>query len=268
MRDTINSTQDLLRDAFTAFWGEQLTIEPEGKGLAVAMPLMDATGWQVVLHLEPLTGTHWAVGDRGATLGMLDDAGKNLDAGKFRDIIDAQCRFYGFERDGLVLSRTVRFPFDAAEIQIFAEGLVALSHLVPKTKKDVTINTLPRMEDRISSYFHRRQWHPERRRKLSGKVESDIVVEYYWEGLSTALNPRPIALQPVGRTAGLKDYMEKWAWRWTDLKNANPKLIKAMVFDPDAQAWDRESRNIGEQVCDIFVPIFEAEEALDKELVA
>ena len=192
----------------------------------------------------------------------MDDAGKNLNATATRETIEAQARFYGFERNGLILQKAVRFPFDPVEIQVFADGLVALTHLAPKRQVSVSKSAAYRMEERIGNYFYRHHWEPIRHHKLAGKVESEIVVDYYLE------RKRPLALQPIGRSHQLRPYMEQWAWRWTDLKSAHPDLLKAMVFDPDAQAWDPVSRRIGEMVCDIFVPYYEADEALDGALVA
>lgn len=257
MRDVLKDTRDGLREALTSFWDGQLQIEPEGRGLAVAMPLMDSSGWQVVVHLVPFTPGQWILSDQGATLGMIDDAGKDPDGKGLREAVASQGRLYGFERDGLVLQRTVRFPFDPAEIQIFAEGLVALSHLCPKRKDTVGNHTSQRIEERISRYFYDRQWTPKRHHKLAGVVETAIEVDFYLEGV------RPLALQPVGRPRHLRNYMEQWGWRWTDLKNAHPDLIKMMVFDPDSQHWDNDSMRIGEEVCDIFVPVYESEEALN-----
>jgi len=87
-------------------------------------------------------------------------------------------------------------------------------------------------------------------------------VEFYIEGA------RSLALQTVSRSHQLRPYMEQWAWRWTDLRRAHPNLLEVMVFDPDNQAWDAETLRLGEQVCDIFVPYYEAESALDAGLAA
>jgi len=264
MSRTDASPQPHLREALTAFWSEQLRFEdaPQGEGFVTALPLMDASGWQVVLHLRPLTPTQWLVSDEGATLGSLDDVGKNVNARKFREVVEAQCRFYDFERDGLILQKAVAFPFAPTEIQVFAEGLVAISHLAPKVQRKVETSSSTRIEAHVSRYFHQKNWTPERRHKLEGQIESRIVVDFYWE------NDRALALQPVGPHHRLRDYMERWGWRWTDLGRAHPELIKAMVFDPDTQDWDPDSLDIGRKVCDVFVPYTEADEALDAALTA
>lgn len=262
MTKVVQNIVQELRCAMTGFWEEQLQVEAKSEGFAVAMPLMDSSGWQVVVHLAPLMPGQWRISDNGATLGMLDDSGMRLDGKKLRDVIDTHCRFYGFQREGLVLQRPVQFPFDPVEIQIFAEGLVALSHLCPKGKVIPPSRSGQRMEERLSRYFHDRHWAPKRHHKLAGAVEPEIEVDFYWDGI------RPLALQPVGRSRKLRGYMEQWGWRWTDLSRAQPDLLRAMVYDPDLQEWDSASKRIGEEVCDIFVPVFEVEEALDAFLAA
>ena len=160
------------------------------------------------------------------------------------------------------MQRTLRHPFEPSEIQIFAEGLVALSHLCPKTRRAVTTRAAERIEDRIQRYFYQRAWTPKRNYPLAGQIEPAIKVDFYWEGA------RPLALQPVERTRNLRSYMEQWGWRWTDLHRAHDNLVKAMVYDPDNQAWDDASRRIGEKVCDIFVPIHDSEAVLDEFMAA
>ena len=246
-----------LREVLTGFWNEQFRVETTPGGLVAAMPMMNAAGWQVVVHLEKLTGNLWRISDHGETLGGLDDSGRHPDSGKTRESVELQCRYYGLARDGLNLVKVLRCPFDPVEIQIFVEGLVALSQLAPKRQTDAGLSLLHRMETRVVEFFEGRQWPTQRRHKLVGQVESEIVVEFY------ASARRPIALQPVGRNRQLRGYMEQWGWRWTDLGRAHPELIKAMVFDPDNQEWDPTSRRIGEKACDVFVPYTEIDEALD-----
>lgn len=251
-----------LREVLTAFWDEQFRIEETADGLVAAMPLMDASGWQVVVHLAQVAPGRWLICDQGEILSGLDDAGRNPDAGKVRETVQAQCRFYGMERDGPILRKLLSYPFDPAEIQIFAEGLAAISHLRPKRPADVTVSPVHRMEARVAEYFERKHWPLLRRHKLNGQVEREIVVDFYTE------EQRPLAVQTVGRNRQLRSYMEQWGWRWTDLGRAHPDLIKAMVFDPDNQEWDPASMRIGEKVCDVFVPLSEAEQALDAAVAA
>lgn len=129
-----------LRKVLTTFWNEQFRVEATAHGLVAAFPMMDASGWQVMVHLEPVTPDRWVISDQGEILIGLEDAGRNTDSGKVREAVQSQCAFYGIERDGLNLRKFLRYPFAPEEIQIFAEGLVALSHLLPKQQLDVAVN--------------------------------------------------------------------------------------------------------------------------------
>jgi hypothetical protein len=255
-------TQEL-RDRFNAFWHEHFQIEERPDGLALALPLMDANGWQIQLRLRKLSKTQWLATDQGQTLSLLEDSGKFADKGEMAKILAAQSKLYGYSRDGLELVRTIRFPFDPVEIQIFAEGLASLSHLIPKRKRDVVKSSFYRVEQQMDTYFRQRSWEPKRKHEITGQLESKVVVDFYLDQ-----SPRALALQPVSRSKNLKDYMEQWGFRWRDLADAQPDLVKAMIFDPDSQEWDRQSLRIGEAVCDVFVPYTEADEALDRILVA
>ncbi|MCC5806197.1 MAG: hypothetical protein JJU00_07700 [Opitutales bacterium] len=261
---SIDKTQliNTLRASFTAFWEEQLQVEAVADGVVVSPPVLYADGWQVTVHLEQLTPRQWRMTDRGATLGKLLDAGLHPDQGKLATVLQQQTSFYGFDRDGLQIEKLMRFPFEVAEIQIFAEGLVAISHLLPKVPKEIFPGTERMIEDRITSFFYNRRLTPLRRHKLAGQVEREITVDFYLEG------PKPLALQPVTRTRNLLPYMEQWGWRWTDLKNRHPDMICAMVYDPDNQQWDEASLNIGRQVCTIFAPHSETDAALSAALTA
>lgn len=245
-----------------SFWDEQFRVESSGEGLVAAMPVMDASGLQIVVHLKPLSPGYWLISDHGEILSGLDDLGCNTDSGKTHESLESQCKLYGIERDGLILQKLLKIPFDPIEIQVFTEGLAAISHLRPKRRAEVTLNPFVRMEGRMIDYFEKRSWVPERRHKLNGQVEHEIVVDFY------AQEQKPMAVQLVGRNRQLRSYMEQWGWRWTDLGAAHPELIKAMVFDPDNQEWDASSLKIGEKVCDVFTPYYEADEALDAALVA
>jgi hypothetical protein len=53
--------------------------------------------------------------------------------------------------------------------------------------------------------------------------------------------------------------MEQWGWRWTDLREKNPGLIRAMIYDPERQDWEETAEEIGRSVCDVFCPYHETE---------
>lgn len=256
MNATAENLSKTLRQAFLTFWDENLLIENREKGAVLSPPLMLASGWQVIVRLEPLTPGKWELSDDGKTLGLnLQSAPK-----AFKQRLEEFCRFYALEQDGFLLKKVISEPLNPVDIQVFSEALVAVSHLVAfHAPQAVGLPVNQVVEDRVSTYFHARNRQPQRKHKLSGKVDRDIVVDFYLE------NGRPIAVETVRRAKNILPYMEQWGYRWLDLKAAYPDMVRAMVFDPDSQRWDDNSLRIGRDVCDVFVPYTETD-ALDQYL--
>lgn len=44
----------------------------------------------------------------------------------------------------------------------------------------------------------------------------------------------------------------------SDIRNGNPEMLRAMVYDPDQQEWNDTALSIGRSVCDIFCPYFDS----------
>lgn len=250
MISTANNPIQQLKDTFQSFWNRNLRIESVRDGFVIAPPVMDANGWQIVLHLESLTPGKWRLSDRGKTLSHGLPGG----AKGFKDRLEDLGRFYRLEREGLEFFKIVPEPLDAVEIQVFAEGLVAVSHVVRHSLEQMkSPGASSLVEDRVSSFFHSRRIDAMRDYKLQGKVETEIMVDFF------VPNERPLAVEVVKRARKLRPYMEQWGWRWSDLKNGNPDLVRAMVFDPDSQQWDESALRIGREVCELFIPYTETE---------
>jgi hypothetical protein len=92
---------------------------------------------------------------------------------------------------------------------------------------------------------------------LTGKVGEKIHVDFFFE------KERQLAMESIEIHDRVKDYMERWAWRWTDLKKQNPELLSAMVYNPDLQDWDSTSLKIGHEVCDLFCPSHDRDQIRD-----
>ncbi|MEX2381310.1 MAG: hypothetical protein WD490_02915 [Opitutales bacterium] len=250
MTSAENTTIQQLRKTFQTFWDSNLRIERNAAGIVIAPPVMDATGWQVVLHLEPMTPGKWMVSDHGKTLANgLPEGAKG-----FKERLHQLENSFGFRREGLELVKIVSEPFDAVELQIFAEGMAAVSHLVLHLLEQAKPASFTGVvESRVSSFFYSRHIAAARDTKLKGKVEAEIVVDFFVPA------KRPLAVEMVKRNRNLRPYMEQWGWRWTDLKEANPDLVRIMVYDPDNQKWDETSIKIGRKVCELFIPYTETE---------
>jgi hypothetical protein len=248
-------TENQLRQCFIEFWDEQLMIKPCSQGFIISPPIMFSDGWQVVVYLERVTPSKWLIHDQGKTLALLEGTGLDIEGGKFREDLRHLLRFYQIDAEGTRLQKTIDSPANTVDIQIFAEALVGISHLAPKKPRVLPANTAGQIEDQVNAFFYRRSLQPKRRHKLQGLIEEEIVVDYFVEGNT------PLALQTVTRAKGLLNYMEQWGWRWTDLNKRHPEIHRAMIYDPDNQDWDESSLRIGQEVCEVFTPYTQAEEA-------
>lgn len=248
---SVESCREILR----RFWDDQTDVAETACGVAVALPLMYPDGWQVQVFIEPVARARAIISDRGRTLGRLQEQGVNFEAGQTAVLLEERIQIFDLLRDGFELRREIRLPLDALDVQLFAESLVSIAHLVyryephtpPESPADRTLQQV----------FKERHLEPRQNVELDGVIEKRIRVDYLIE------KKRPVAWQVVRRRAQLLPYMEQWGFRWSDLRRHDPRLLRAMVYDPDKQTWDETTLRIGREVCELFCPYFETDRLHD-----
>lgn len=233
-----------------AFWHEQVEAAETREGLALTLPLMYPDGWQVSIFLSATAPGRVQISDQGKTIGSLVGAGMNLDAKATGALLDERLKTFELHRDGFLLTKDLRLPLQAVDVQLFAEALVSIAHLI--YRHEPATETESAADKAIARLFASRGLHPQRNVALRGKVESAIRLDYYLE------SKRAMGLEVIRRRGNIRDYIEQWAWRWTDLHAAHPTLIRAMVYDSSVQDITPAIRRIGESVCDVFCPYDEA----------
>ena len=235
---------ELCIELMHAFWREQVQAEKVRDGLALTLPLMYPDGWQVTLKIEPLTPGWAQLTDAGKTLGMLLEAGMSLDAKHTAEILHERLQAFELKSDRAIISKEVRLPLQGVDVQLFGEALVSIAHLIYR-HEPVTQLENP-AEIAVSRIFAQRNLQPRRNVEIEGYLLRATRVDYLMDGLT------PFALQVVNRRDHLLDYMERWAFRWTDLKKHNHHLRAGMVYNPENQDWDATALRIGAEVCDVF----------------
>ena len=232
--------------AMESFWREQVEAAPTRDGLALTLPLMYPDGWQVTVFLTALTPGWVQLSDHGKTLGMLIGAGMNIESKQSTTValLNERARTFELENDGAVLSKNVRLPLQGVDVQLFAEALVSIAHLIYR-HEPTTVHVNP-SEKAVAQVFASRNITPRRNVELEGVLEHRIRVDYLVEA------SKSLAVQVVSRRENLRDYMEQWAFRWGDLRKRNGRMLAAMVYDPENQSWDETALRIGNGVCDCF----------------
>lgn len=241
--DTILSSADL-RALLTTFWNEVLEVESTPRGLVFTMPASYPDGWQVVLELSQKTPKGFRLSDRGKTLVWLAGQGQNIETDAMKHHVQRLCAEHSLIEEHGVLCRWLEIPLDATDIQVFAEGLVAVSRLEilndhRVTEEDVADTVVMRVLSDAGL-------EPKRKHKLSVTKDRAISVDYFVE------QRRPAAIQILRARSELSGTMEKWGFRWHELKNNYRGLAPIMLYDRDTQVIDPYSLHIGKTECELF----------------
>lgn len=242
-----------------AFWHEQAQAAATRDGVALTLPLMYPDGWQVTVHLSQLIPGWVRLSDHGKTLGALIEAGLSLDANHNAALLAERVKTFELLNDGALLSKDVRWPLQGVDVQLFAEALVSIAHLIYRHEPASLLDNPA--DKAVCRVFETRKVKPRRNAEIKGHLLQSTRVDYLVEGR------RPLAIQVVNRRDFLLDYMERWAFRWGDLRQHNNRLLAGMVYNPENQDWDATALRIGQEVCDVFCRYDEAEplyRALDK----
>ncbi len=233
-----------LRTILTNFWNRILEVHTTPQGMVFTMPVSYPDGWQVVLELQRVMPNTWRITDRGQTLNWLMGQGLNLQTEAMQSHLKKLCNEHYFQIEQGVLSRDLSWPLAADDIQVFAEGVVAISRLDffnehRGLEEDVAPRAVQRMLDDAKLPHHRNY-------KLPITLERKITVDFYVE------QKRPAAIQILKTKNDLVGTMEKWGFRWRELKGLHRDLVPIMLFDRNTQTIDSYSRHIAESECQLF----------------
>jgi sporulation protein YlmC with PRC-barrel domain len=251
---------DSLRQTLTAFWQEQLCIERHRDRFVLALPLMDAEGWQIVVSLQPVSATRAILTDRGATLARLENLGLDLNAESVSRQLVERLQTFELVRDGFELKREIAVPVQGVDVQIFGEALVSIAHLL--YRHEPAQRRSDHVYHHVRGLLQRQQLRFVEgvRAVVVGRTEKQIPVDFL------VSERRMVACKTIERRGRMRDYMEQWGYRWLDAKKHDERLVTAMFYDPDNQQWDDSSLSIGRDVCDIFRPYHEVA-AIENDLV-
>ena len=239
------------RDAVEGFLREQVLAEKTRRGVVMALPLMYPDGFQVQVHLEPITKSSALITDRGRTLAKLHENRLNLDARQTLSLLEERRHTFELNQVGFELQKEISLPLQGIDVQLFAESLVSIAHLIYKYEPATSEESVA--DRTLKQIFKERKMEPTINGVIDGEIEKGIRVNYFLPA------QHPLACKVVKRRGPMLGYMEQWGWRWTDVKHHNPALLRGMIYDPDKQEWDDTTLNIGKSVCDLFCPYFETQ---------
>ena len=244
-------TPEVCREAVQAFLLEQVAAEKTRRGVVMALPLMYPDGFQVQVHLEPVAKSSALITDHGRTLAHLHECGLNLEAKQTLALLEERKQMFELTQSGFELQKEISLPLQGIDVQLFAESLVSIAHLIYKYEP---ITSEESVADRtLKQIFKERGIEPTINKLIDGEIEKGIRVNYFLPA------SHPLACKIVKRRGPMLGYMEQWGWRWTDVQRRNPQMLRGMIYDPDKQDWDDTTLNIGRSVCDVFCHYFETQ---------
>ena len=253
--DNTTLDPDDCREALTAFWSEQLSIERDKGGLVVALPLMLPDGLQVAVEIQPISARRAFLTDKGDALRWLTGRGINLKAEGHKQWIDERLAAFELSRSGFDIFREIALPLQGIDIHLFGEALVSIAHLICRHEVQQAVATPA--DEQVTRVFHDSNVTFQRNFRMTGVVEEFVEVDYFFE------NRAPAAVEIIRRSGRILETMERWGYRWQDLKEHNPRLRSAMIFDPERQTVDATSRRIGEKACELFCAYHETDRILE-----
>jgi hypothetical protein len=250
---TVTLTPDECRAAIRSFYEEVIEAKSQEGRVYLSLPLMNAEGYQVTIAIEQVADHRAVLTDLGETLAFLDSRGIPTRLASIRERIDSRAAAFGIEQHGKELSKTVALPLQGLDVQLFAEALSGLTHVIFRSEHS---------QPRSSHVYHRVAdglrkanipFVTGRDALIAGSSSKLIQVEFLLGAKVRA------AIKTVQRKGRMHDYMEQWGFRWADARQAEPTLVRVMLYDPEHQEWDENSLKIGEQHCEIFRPYHELE---------
>lgn len=233
-----------LRTLLADFWNSILEVQTTPQGLLFTMPVSYPDGWQVVLELQQVTPQTWLLTDRGQTINWLMGQGLNLQTDAMQSHLKRLCSEHALQLSDGVFVRQLSWPLQASDMHVFAEGVTAVARLElfnehRVLEEDVATHAV----ERILKEAH---FPNQRQHKLAITAERFVTVDFY------VPQKCPAAIQIVKTKTDLPGTMEKWGFRWRELKGLNPGLAPIMLFDRNTQTIDAYSRHIADAECTLF----------------
>ena len=237
-------TTTTLRETLRSFWEAAVSIEPHRDSLAFAMPASYPDGWQIVLEISQKTPNGFRLSDRGRTTAWLTSQGQNVHTESMRRHQERICQECRMDLECGEFFRWLEAPLDGTDIQVFTEGLVAVSHLhvlhEPRIMEENVVETT------VQRVLLDSGLKPDRHHKLSITKERKVTVDFYAEA------KRAVAIELIQSKHDLSGKMERWAFRWDELRKSYRTLVPVMLYDRNTMLVDSYSRHIGEEKCDLF----------------
>ena len=243
MKTEINT----IKKGLTEFWNSQFQYNLEESSCHIAYPLLLLDGWQLTFSMyKDSLQKVYTLSDNGKIFNFLQD--NNVSGTIVKNIVEEKCKFFGIQNFNkeLILKKT-SLP-TALEIELYAEGLQSIAYLVYRHEKAALQITHARKN--FENFLKSRELVFKRDISISGKIIPSIKMDYQIE----MKNNKKALCKITEVSTDLHNYMERWGFRFNQIKEANEDTRILMIYNPDFGKWDDFCLNIGQNICDKFTP--------------
>ena len=247
------------RKALNETWNQVCDIVPHRRGLAIALPVLLADGWQATLYAEEEMPGYVTLRDRGQMDSWLYTHGVNLNNAANQSILTKTRKIYGIDIDSLGFYKTIRLPMKAVEIQLFACFLSSVSHLVNRVQKQgiehsSSYNAVIQTASSLQLPYTERKAYETRHRKL--------IVDISIEGLQ-----RTALVQTFDqRGHNATESMELWSSRLPEIAETTTgeqKYTTALIYNEDYCNITPEILSLAKERCNLVCPSHRRDELED-----
>ena len=217
---------ETIRKSIISFWDEQLVFAAEKDALHIAYPLLLPDGWQVAfsVYFDPVNQIY-ELSDNRSTFKYLEQY-FSVQTEINKRIIEEKCKFYelNITSRGCIQKLFTR-ELPPMQIQLFAEGLLALHYLIYRFEKRNIFDNQPLETVRnifISNHVN---------------VESDIILHGKHHPRIHADFKSGFAIFRVVNHTKPLDIIEITGFRFNDYKMAEHRAKRVLIYNPD-RGWD------------------------------
>ena len=229
----MNVIAENIRQSLLSFWNEQLVFRIESNAIHIAYPLLLPDGWQVSFSIYHNKSSNvFEVSDNRITFDYLENYfPKQTSINK--SIIDEKRKFYDLELlpNGILRKMFYR-EILPSEIQLFAEGLVALHYLVYRFEKHNLAENIPLKTVKDILFTHQIKYQINT--TVAGKNLSKIPVDFLCGvNVFRIINSQdPLATIQIA------------GFRFNDYKMVMQQAKRVLIYNSDREGWNDDCQNI------------------------
>lgn len=185
----------------------------------------------------------WRLSDNGTVLGLLKDMGVS---GRVSEAhVQAQAKLHDIAVENGALVKLKTGPFSAVELQLYGEGLQALSFLAYRAEPIHEALGIARRS--FDALIRARGYRVRASHTLPGRLRSTIDFDQVVEG------GRLCACKVFEIQSELTRNLDAWAFRLHDVKDRDPNVSTVLIYNQDAGRWTEENAAFGSRIADHFL---------------